>query len=159
MQCKVTRRSMTGIIHMLNQTPIMWYSKKQNTVMTATYGSEFTSARITTEQTIDIRYTCRMMGISLDGPSWMFGNNKSVITSSTIPGSKLNKRHNALSYHKVREAVCAKVLHFIYLKSDDNPADMLTKFLSGEKFRKHFMYLLMWKGETRAEDKTPSSQN
>ena len=37
----VTGRSMSGIIHLLNQTPIQWFAKKQNTVETATYGSEF----------------------------------------------------------------------------------------------------------------------
>jgi hypothetical protein len=148
MHCLVTGRSMTRIIHMLNQTPIMWFSKKQNTVETASYGSEFTAARIATEQIIDIRYTCRMMGIPLDRPAWMFGDNRSVITSSTIPASKLNKRHNALSYHKVREAVCAGVLNFVYLESKHNPADVLTKFLGGDKFRRHIEPMLFCRGET-----------
>jgi hypothetical protein len=36
-------RSVTGILHLINKTPIEWYSKKQATVETATYGSEFVS--------------------------------------------------------------------------------------------------------------------
>ena len=52
--CKVTGKAATGILHLLNQTPIEWYSKKQPTVETATYGSEFVAARIATEQIIDI---------------------------------------------------------------------------------------------------------
>ena len=40
-----TGRSVTGIPHMLNKTPLDWYSKKQATVETATYGSEFVAAR------------------------------------------------------------------------------------------------------------------
>jgi hypothetical protein len=43
------------------------------------------ASRTATEQIIDMRYTLRMMGIPIDGPSWMFGDNQSVITSSTIP--------------------------------------------------------------------------
>ena len=104
---------MSGILHMVNQTPVMWFSKKQNTVETATYGSEFTVARQATEQIMDLRYTIRMMGIPLDGPAWMFGDNQSVITSSTLPHSRLNKRHNALSYHRVREAIASGVMYFI----------------------------------------------
>ena len=50
------------------------------------------------------------MGFSVDGPAWVFGDNASVITSSTIPQSTLNKRHNALSYHRVRESIAAKTL-------------------------------------------------
>ena len=46
----ITGRSVTGILHLVNQTPFEWYSKKQGTVETATYGSEFVAARIATEQ-------------------------------------------------------------------------------------------------------------
>ena len=40
---RVTRRSHTGIIIMLNMAPVMWYSKKQNTIETSTFGSEITA--------------------------------------------------------------------------------------------------------------------
>jgi hypothetical protein len=55
----VTGRSVTGILHMLNATPVDWYSKRQATVETATYGSEFVAARIATDQVIDIRTSLR----------------------------------------------------------------------------------------------------
>ena len=42
----LTGRSVTGILSLLNQTPIDWYSKKQATVETATYGSEFIATRV-----------------------------------------------------------------------------------------------------------------
>ena len=89
-----------------------------------------------------------MMGIPLDGPAWLFGDNQSVITSSTLPHSKLNKRHNALSYHRVREAIASGILYFIYIKSEHNPADALTKFLNGDKLRACIEPLLFWKGDT-----------
>jgi Reverse transcriptase (RNA-dependent DNA polymerase) len=41
-----TGRSVTGILHLMNKTPIEWYSKKQATVETATYGSEFADGSI-----------------------------------------------------------------------------------------------------------------
>jgi hypothetical protein len=40
----ITGRSVTGILHLVNKTPIDWFSKKQATVETATYGSEFIAA-------------------------------------------------------------------------------------------------------------------
>ena len=36
-----TGRAVTGTLHFLNGTTIDWFSKRQNTVETATYGSEF----------------------------------------------------------------------------------------------------------------------
>jgi hypothetical protein len=139
---------MSGVIHLVNQTPIQWFCKKQNVVETATYGSEFMVARQATEQIMDLRYTLRMMGIPIDGPSWMFGDNQSVITSSNIPHSNLNKRHNALSYHRVREAISAQILYFIHIDGKLNPSDVLTKFLSRAKFWPLIQPMLFWKGET-----------
>jgi hypothetical protein len=88
------------------------------------------------------------MGIPIDGPAWMFGDNQSVITSSNIPHSNLNKRHNALSYHRVREAISAKILYFIHIDGKLNPSDILTKFLSWAKFWPLIQPMLFWKGET-----------
>jgi hypothetical protein len=146
--CLVTGRSMSGIIHLVNQTPIQWFCKKQNVVETSTYGSEFMVARQATEQIMDLRYTLRMMGIPLDGPAWMFGDNQSVITSSNIPHSNLNKRHNALSYHRVREAISAGILYFLHIDGKLNPSDILTKFLAWAKFWPLIQPMLFWKGET-----------
>jgi hypothetical protein len=50
----VTRRSITGILVMLNNTPIRWISKRQKTVETSTYGSELSSSRDATELIIEL---------------------------------------------------------------------------------------------------------
>jgi hypothetical protein len=96
-------RSLTGKIHLCNQTLIEWYSKRQATVETATFGSEFAAARIAADQIIDLRTTLRYLGVPVHKKSFMFGDNNLVVTNSTILHSSLNKRHNALAYHRVRE--------------------------------------------------------
>ena len=58
----VTRCSVTGVLHLINQTPIDWFSKKQATVETATYGSEFVAARTCVEQIIDLHNVLRYLG-------------------------------------------------------------------------------------------------
>ena len=82
-------------------TPVDWYSKQQNTVETATYGSKFVAAWIATNQIIDLRMTLRYLGVPVVEKSYLFGDNQSVVTSSTVPHSSLNKQHNALLYHRV----------------------------------------------------------
>ena len=71
-------------MHFLNQTPIDAYTKRQSTVETATYGSEFVAARTAVDQIIDIRTTLRYLGVPIRDKSYMFGDNRSVVTSSTI---------------------------------------------------------------------------
>mgnify|MGYP005847236111 CR=1 FL=1 len=143
-----TGKSCTGILHLINQTPLSWYSKRQGQVETATYGSEFVAARIAVEQIIDLRYSVRMLGAPIDGPSWLFGDNQSVITSSTIPHSTLSRRWNALSYHRVRDAVSRGFIRFHFLPSRQNPSDILTKALDHDTTWPHVETLLFRKGET-----------
>jgi hypothetical protein len=95
--CLMTGRSITGIFHLLNKTVVEWFTKKQGTVETATYGSEYVAARTATEQLMDLRNTIRYLGVPITA-SVMFGDNKSVVDSSMIPHSQLNKRHTALSF-------------------------------------------------------------
>ena len=123
---KLTGRSVTGIIHLLNKFVVDFYSKKQATVETSTYGSEFCAAKTATEQILDLRHTLRYMGIPV-GHSYLFGDNKSVVCSATIPHSRLNKRHTALSYHRVREAIASGIMKFTHIASELNPSDVLSK--------------------------------
>jgi hypothetical protein len=61
----VTGRSVTAILHFLNQTPMDWYSKKEATVKTATFGSEFIAARTTINQIVDLQMTLCYLGIPI----------------------------------------------------------------------------------------------
>ena len=99
LHCMATGASHTACLQVCNQTPTDWYSKKQVTVETATYGSEFVAAKTATEQIMDIRYTRRYLGVPIMSKSYMFGKNRSVVTSATQPHSTLSKRHNILAFH------------------------------------------------------------
>ena len=57
--------SLTACLHFCNHTPTDWYSKKQATAETATYGSEFVATKTATEQIIDMRYTLRYLGVPI----------------------------------------------------------------------------------------------
>jgi hypothetical protein len=108
----LTGRSVTGILHLCNQTLVDWYSRRQATVDTATFGSELTAARIAVDQIIVLRTTLRYLGVPVREKSYMFGDNQAFITNSSIPHSSLSKRHNALAYHRVREMIAANILGY-----------------------------------------------
>ena len=143
----LTGRSVTGVLHTLNVTPIDWYSKKQATVETATYGSEFVAARICVEQIIDLSNTLRYLGVPVRDQSYMFGDNESVVNSSSIPHHKLHKRHTTLSFHRVRKAVASKFIGFYFLPGADNPADILSKHWSYAANWENLRCLLFWQGD------------
>ena len=87
--CLATGKSLTGCLHFVNKTPVDWYSKKQATVETATYGSEFVAAKTATEQIMDIRQTLRYLRAPIGSKSFLLGDNRLVVTSATLPHSTL----------------------------------------------------------------------
>jgi hypothetical protein len=82
-----------------------------------------------------MRYKLRMFGVPIDGPANVFCDNKSVVTNSTVPDSTLKKKHNAIAYHRVQEAVAAETLRVAHVHSKSNNADLLTKTLPGPELR------------------------
>jgi hypothetical protein len=139
----VTRRSHTGILIFVQNAPIIWFSKKQNTVEAATFGSEFVALRICKEMIVALRYKLRMFGIPIEGPANVFCDNRGVVKNVSIPESTLMKKHNAINYHAVREAVAAGILRVGKEDGETNLADLLTKVLNGEK-RWNICWNLMW---------------
>ena len=125
--CLARGKSLTGCLHFVNKTPVDWYFKKQAIVETATYGSEFVAAKTATEQIMDIRQTLRYLGAPIGAKSFSFGDNRSVVTSATLPHSTLTKRHNILAFHRVREASAVKPMAFYWIQSAYNLSDMLSK--------------------------------
>ena len=131
----MTRRSVTGILLMVNNTPVRWISKRQKTVETSTYGSELVAGKQAIELILEYRYMLRMMGAPLEKSALLLGDNNSVVLNTTMPSSVLKKKHCAVSYHKIREAIAAGIVKFSHISTEDNYADILTKPLSPKAFR------------------------
>jgi hypothetical protein len=83
--------------------------------------------------------------VALDGSALMLGDNMSVVLNATVPSSVLKKKHNAITYRPVRQAIAARIIRFVYIKSEENVSDVLTKLLSDEKFHyliKRWLFLV-----------------
>jgi hypothetical protein len=80
----LTGRSVSGILHLCNDTLVDWYSRRQATVETATFGSEFAAARKAVDHIIDFRTTLRYFGVPVNNKSYMFGDKQAVVSNSTI---------------------------------------------------------------------------
>ena len=79
---------MTGILHLVNKTPMDWFCKKQGTVETATYGSEFNAACARVEQIMDIRMTLRYLGVPIRDRSFVFGDDESMINADPLQAAQ-----------------------------------------------------------------------
>ena len=107
--CLQTGRSSTALIIVVGHTITKWHSKRQHTVETSTHGAELVALRIAVEAILEIRHKLRMMGIKFNPVSTILCDNMSVVINMQFPTSSLKKKHNAVAYHKAREAVAARM--------------------------------------------------
>ena len=71
----VTRRSRSGYLVWLQSSLIYWTLKKQTTINTSSFGSEFMAMKTYTEYIRGLRYELRAMGIPVTQPTYIFGDN------------------------------------------------------------------------------------
>ena len=71
-----------------------------------------------------------------------------MIDSAATPHAKLHKRHTALSWHRVREAMAAGIAVIYHIRSECNPADILSKHWGYSQVWDLLKPILFWKGDT-----------
>ena len=126
---KVTRRSQSGFVIYGNCAPLIWFSKKQATIETSTFGSEFVALRLCIESVIALRYKLRMFGIPVVGPSNVYCDNGSVVNCTAHVEGRLTKKHLSICYHRVRECCAQGICRIAKIAGEANVADLFTKIL------------------------------
>ena len=102
-----------------------------------------------------------MLGVPINTSCIILGDNKSTQISVSLPSYPLNKKHNAIAYHKFREDATAGILVFAWIRTFSNLADVLTKALGSKSFVSLTSFLLFGKGKlfTMVSDKNMSKSD
>ena len=139
----VSRRSRTVLLIYLNCVLVYLWSKKQTSVESSSFGSEFVAMKQCCEYIRGLRYKLRTMGIPVEGPTYIYGDNQSALANTTITDSTLKKKSQSIAYHYVREGVARDEWRTSYVNTHDNEADLLTKQLPHGVKRKGFVCNLL----------------
>ena len=132
---KRTRRSRTGFFVFMNTALVQWFSKQQATIETSVFGAEFVVMKIGMESLRGLRYKLRMMGVGISGPSYIYGNNMSVIHNTQRPESMLKKKSNSICYHAARKSVAMGESLTGHIRMNNNVGNLATKVLYGQKWQ------------------------
>ena len=83
-------------------------------------GAELVAMKTGVESLRGIRYNMRMMSVPLTGPTYVYGDNMSVIYNTSQLESTLKKKSNSIFYHAVRESVASGECLTTHCKTGDN---------------------------------------
>ncbi len=78
-------------------------------------------------------YLVQKTHVTKDSAAHVYGDNMCIINNTSKPESNLNKKSNAVCYHTVRGSVAIGKIITAHIPGAENPADLMTKVLSGSK--------------------------
>ncbi|UYV65259.1 hypothetical protein LAZ67_3003730 [Cordylochernes scorpioides] len=131
-----TRKSTTGYVFMLNNGPISWCSQKQNCVSLSTTESEYIAASKATKEAIWLRQLLRELHQEQVKPTTIFCDNQSCIRLVHNPEYHKRTKHIDISYHFIRDHFQNHAIDLLYVCSNDQAADIFTKALPPERYRR-----------------------
>ena len=108
------------------------------------FGAEFVAMKQGMEALRGLRYKLRMMGIEFNGPSYVYGDNMSVIHNTQRPELLLKKKSNLICYHGGREAVANGECLTGHVCSEYIPADICTKVMPGGAGRDRIIRMIVY---------------
>ncbi len=126
----------------INSAVIDWLSKKQSTIETSVFGAECVAMKTGLDGLRGLRYKLRMMRVDIDRPNYIYGDNMSVIHNTQWPDSVLKKKFSSTCYHALCKSVAMGESLMTHIPTQQNPADLLTKVLYGNKWQMHVRNIL-----------------
>lgn len=139
------RKSVSGYCFTLNKSigpMIAWKSKKQNTVALSTCEAEYMALSAATQESLFLKQLLNCMDLSTHDKAFIFGDNQSALALAKNNMCNQRSKHIDIRYHFIRSAVSEGRLEVLYVPSQDNVADCLTKPLDKYKLRNFAAYML-----------------
>ena len=124
---KETRRSVTAYLFVLGGGAISWGSKLQPTVALSTTEAEYMSASSAVQEAVHLRLLLKSLGFEQEGHSVIYEDNQGCIGLSENPILHKRSKHIDIKYHYVREKVSSGAVKLVFIETEKQLADMLTK--------------------------------
>ena len=123
-----TRRSTGGYVFIMNGAAVSWQSKRQATVAASTTEAEYMSAASAVKESLWLKQLLTDLGIA-QGPVSIFADNQSAIKLLKNPVSSMRSKHIDVAHHFARERVARQEVAFVFMATDEQIADIMTKAL------------------------------
>jgi hypothetical protein len=132
-----TRISVYGYVIYYCGAPISWKSKSGKSVTLSSTEAEYYASSEAAKELVFVHNLIKSMGIELQLPIILQVDNTGAIYLANNYSTGPRTKHIDIRAHFVRELIVDGTLKIIFVKSEDNDADILTKNTSEELYEKH----------------------
>ena len=132
-----TRKSVSGFVIYLCGAVMAWRSKGQRSVSLSSTEAEYIAISEVAMEILYVAGILKFLGVPLEYPITVNVDNIDAIYLSKNATTGSRTKHIDTRYHFVREYIEDGVIKVIFVRSEDNHADIFTKNLNTESFGKH----------------------
>lgn len=125
--CPITRRSLTGWIVFLGNSPLSWKTKKQHTVSRSSTEAEYRFMAAITCELKWLKGLLLSLGIHHPKAIPLFCDNQSALYLAQNPVFHERIKHIEVDCHFVRDAILDGLIAPTYVSTKDQLADIFTK--------------------------------
>lgn len=122
-----TRRSTSGMAWFVGHRLVAWRSKRQPVVTNSTTEAEYVAGVYAGSEGAFLRKLLMELGYGQNGPTPLHLDNQSAIAVGKNPEHHGRIKHMDINYYWLKERVAAGTFSLHYIRTDEMPADILTK--------------------------------
>ncbi len=132
---QVDRHSISGYVFRYRGGAVSWSSKKQSVIALSTTEAEYIASTHATQEAVWLRRLIDEIARPPKLPVPIFcDNNGARALAKNDAAYHSRTKHIDIKYHYVREAIRDRKISMIYIPTNENIADILTKALARPKF-------------------------
>jgi ribonuclease HI len=128
-----TRRSTTAYVYFMGGGAISWTSRLQPTVALSSTEAEYMAAAAAVQEALHLRQLLKDIDYVQHGATIIYEDNQACIAMSNNPIVQKRSKHIDVRYHFTRERVETEEVKLVYVKTEHQLADLLTKPLQRVK--------------------------
>ena len=132
---KDNRRSTSGVMVMINKSPVIFKSKIQQSVALSTAEAEYIALSLCVQEILWIKSLLSELHVTFNSQVTVFEDNQSAIAIAKNDGYQSRAKHIDIRHHFVREQVKEKSIDLRYIETKQQLADFLTKPISTKQFQ------------------------
>jgi hypothetical protein len=140
---KDTRISVYGYVVYYCGAPISWKSKSGKSVTLSSTEAEYYASSEAAKELVFVHNLIKSMGIKLQLPTILHVDNTGAIYLANNYSTGPRTKHIDIRTHFIRELIVNGDLKVVFVKSEDNDADIFTKNTGEELFDKHSSKLVV----------------
>jgi hypothetical protein len=123
----------TGLLVMVNGTPLLWASLKQTTVVDSTCSAEYVASSVCCKHILQAENMMHFLDFTCPKPYTLYTDSQACLQIATNASKLGMVRHVAIRYHLVRCLVLSGEIRLVYCITEDMIADIFTKVVAGSQ--------------------------